>query len=171
MKMQDQHYQQIKEAAWRRPLTREEEAALQAFLQSRPAERTGWSEDAALNRLLERLPPAPPVSSNFTARLMQAVQAESARFPRRDWFGWLSPAQWLPDGMAGRVAMCSMMICLGAISFHEYQLIHRARVARDLARVSRLAQLPRVEWLKDFDTINGISQVNVADDELLAALE
>jgi hypothetical protein len=64
-----------------------------------------------------------------------------------------------------------MMVCLGLFSFREYQVIHRARIARQLAGVSRLAALPSMEWLKDFDTINGISQVKVADDELLAALE
>ena len=50
-------------------------------------------------------------------------------------------------------------------------MIHRARMARELAGVSRLAALPPMEWLKDFDTINGINQVKVADDDLLAALE
>ncbi len=64
-----------------------------------------------------------------------------------------------------------MMVCLGLFSFHESQVIHRARMARELAGVSRLAAVPPMEWLKDFDTINGISQVKVADDDLLAALE
>jgi hypothetical protein len=167
MKMQDEQYQRIKEAAWRRPLTREEEASLQMFLSADPAAREAWIEEAALNRLLERLP-APPVSTNFTARLMKSVRSAPVR---RDWRDWFAPSQWLPEGLAGRLAMCSMMLCLGVISFHEYQSIHRARVARALAGVSRVAQLPRIEWLKDFDTINGISQVKVADDELLAALQ
>jgi hypothetical protein len=165
--MRDEQYQKIKEAGWRRTLNGGEEAALQKFLAAHPEARQAWAEEAALNRLLQRWP-APPVSSNFTARLLQAVQNAPIRHTWRDWF---APAQWLPEGRAWRVAMCSMMVCLGLFSFHESQVIHRARMARELAGVSRLAALPRMEWLKDFDTINRISQVKVADDDLLAALE
>jgi hypothetical protein len=167
MNMQDKHYQQIKEAGWRRKLSRDEEAALQKFLASYPEARDAWGEEAALNRLLERLPAA-TVSSNFTARVLQAVQAAPARQTWRDWF---APAQWLPESRGWRVAMCSMILGVGLLSFHEYQVVYRVRMARQLAGVSRVATLPPMEWLKDFDTINGISQVKVADDELLAALE
>jgi hypothetical protein len=165
--MRDESYQEIKEAGWRRALNGGEEAALQEYLAAHPQARQAWGEEAALNRLLQRWP-VPPVSSNFTARLLRAVQNAPARRPWRDWF---APAQWLPEGRAWRVAMCSMMVCLGLLSFRESQVIHRARMARQLAGVSRLAALPRMEWLKDFDTINGISRVKVADDDLLAALE
>jgi hypothetical protein len=167
MNMENEHYQEIKEAGWRRALSGDEEAVVQKFLAAHPQAREAWGEEAALNRLLQRLP-APPVSSNFTARVLQAVQNAPVRHTWRDWF---APAQWLPESLAGRVAMCSMMVCLGLFSFREYQVIHRARMARELAGVSRLAALPPIEWLKDFDTINGISQVKVADDDLLAALE
>jgi len=165
--MQDEHYQRIKEAGWRRTLSGDEEAALQKFLAAHPEAREAWGEEAALTRLMERLP-AVPVSSNFTARLLQAVQMTPVRHTWRDWF---APARWLPESLAGRVAMCSMMVCVTLFSFREYQVIHRVRMAREVASVSRVATLPSMEWLKDFDTINGISQVKVADDELLAALE
>jgi anti-sigma factor RsiW len=165
--MRDEFYQEIKEAGWRRALNGDEEAALQRFLAAHPEARQAWGEEAALNRLLQRWP-APPVSSNFTARLLQAAQNAPARRPWRD---WLAPAPWLPEGRAWRVAMCSMMVCLGLFCFRESQVIHRARMARELAGVSRLAALPPMEWLKDFDTINGISRVKLADDDLLAALE
>ena len=165
--MRDKLYQEIKEAGWRRALNGDEEAALQRLLAAHPEARQAWVEEAALNRLLQRWP-APPVSSNFTARLLQAVQNAPVR---RSWRDWLAPAQWLPEGRAWRVAMCSMMVCLGLFSFRESQVLHRLRMARELAGVSRLAALPPMEWLKDFDTINGISRVKVADDDLLAALE
>lgn len=169
MNMHDEQFQRIKETSWKRPLTPEEQAALRAFLAAHPGSRESWEQEAALNQLLTRLPNA-PVSSNFTARLMQAVQEEKPR-RRALWLDWFNPSQWLPDGMAGRLALCSTMVCLGVISFNESQTMHRAKVARELANVTRVAALPRVEWLKDFDTINGISQVRVADDELLSALK
>jgi hypothetical protein len=31
--------------------------------------------------------------------------------------------------------------------------------------------LPRMDWLKNFDTIKGMSQTKVADDDLLTALQ
>jgi hypothetical protein len=164
--MQDEHYQQIREAGWRRPLNSEEEADLQKFLAAHPETRQAWTEEAALNGLLQRWP-VPGVSSNFTARLLQAVQKAPAR---HSWHDRFELSQWLPEGRVGRVAMCSMIVCLGLFSFRESQEIHRARTAHQLAGVSRVATLPPVEWLKDFDTINGISKVKVADDDLLAAL-
>jgi anti-sigma factor RsiW len=164
--MDDQEFQQIKETTWRRALRQEEAAAMEQFLEAHPAERRQWLEEAALNRLLDGLP-AVPVSSNFTARMLQAAQRARALPTWRD---WLSPEGWLPQGQMARVAMCSMMVCLGVFSFREYQGLHRARMAREVADVSRVAALPPMEWLKDFDTINKLNQVKVADDDLLAAL-
>lgn len=166
--MHDEQYKKIKESGWRRPLTAAEQATLQKYLASNPEDRPVWSEEAALNQLLERLPKA-PVSSNFTARLMQAVP--SAPPPRRAWLDWLALDLWLPEKRTWRVAMCTTMLGVGLLSFYESQAQQHARLARDLAGVSRVAALPPVEWLKDFDTINKISQVKVADDDLLAALQ
>ena len=167
MNMQDDQYRKIKEAAWRRALNRDEAAALQELLRAHPEAHGAWGEEAALNRLLERLPVA-PVSSNFTARVLQAVQAAPTRPAWREWF---APGQWLPESRAWRLAMCSMMVGASLLSFREYQAIHRVRITRELSSVSRAAAVPPVEWLKDFDTINGMSRVKVADDELLSALE
>ena len=54
-------------------MTPSEEAELQKYLAANPAERADWQVEAELNRLLERLPEAPPVASNFTARVLKAV--------------------------------------------------------------------------------------------------
>jgi len=168
MNMQDAEYQEIKESGWRRPLKPEEEAALQKFLTDHPAGRDAWREEAALNHLLRQHWTAPPVSTNFTARLLQAVAAKPAR---PGWRRWFTLAEWFPTGVVPRLAMCSLMISLGLFSFREYQTMHRARVARELANVSQLAALPPMGWWKDFETINRMSKVKVADDDLLAALE
>jgi hypothetical protein len=167
MNMQDSEYHQIKELSWRRPLTPQETAALQKFLADHPAARPTWNEEATLNNLLQHWA-APSVSSNFTARLLQAVPHDSKRSTWRQWFVL---SEWLPAGTVPRFAMCSLMIGLGLFSFREYQAMHRARMARELADVGRLAALPPMEWWKDFDTINRMNKVKVADDDLLAALE
>jgi anti-sigma factor RsiW len=169
--MQEEDYEKVMETAWRRPLTSEEEAALQRFLATHPQAKRSWDEEAALNRLLQRWP-APPVSSNFTARVMQAVQNAPAR---RNWMEWFAPGAWFPEGLGWRVAMPAMMLCVGLFSFHETQALRRVAPTPQLAAVnsspSVKTKLPPVEWLKDFDTIKNISQVKVADDDLLAALQ
>jgi len=165
--MQDEHYNKIKESAWRRALSRDEEAALQQILKGHPEARQEWAEETALNRLMERLP-TPVVSSNFTGRVLAAAQKAPAQPAWREWF---DPSLWFPESTAGRLAVCSMIVCIGLISFHESEVIHRAKMAHELAGVSRMAALPPVEWLKDFDTINGINKVKVADDDLLVALQ
>jgi anti-sigma factor RsiW len=168
MNMRDEHYQKIMEAGWRRPLSADEEAALQQFLAAHPEARQAWAEEAALNRLLQRWP-VPAVSSNFTARVLQAAQNAPVRSSA--WRDWFAPSQWLPEGRVAQAALCSLMVCAALFSFHQSQVMHRERMAREAASASRLATLPSVEWLKDFDTIKGISQTRVADDDLLAALE
>lgn len=165
--MRDDDYKKIRETAWRRALTNDEKAALQEFLNARPEVRQEWEEDAALTHILQTWT-APQVSNNFTARLLLAAQKAPVQGTWRDWFAL---AEWLPENRAWRVAMCSMVMCVGVLSFHESVVLHRARMARELAGVSRVAALPPMEWLKNFDTIKGMSQTKVADDDLLAALK
>jgi anti-sigma factor RsiW len=165
--MQDSDYQQIKERGWRRPLNPQEAAALHAFLAENPAAREAWKEEAALNNLLSRWN-APTVSSNFTARLLQAIPRQPAR---PAWRRWFVLSDWIPEGAISRMAMCSLMVGLGLFSFREYQVMHRLREAQELAKVSRLAALPPMDWWKDFETINRMNKVKVADDDLLAALQ
>jgi hypothetical protein len=167
MNMRDDDYTKMRETGWRRTLTSEEKAALQEFLKAHPAVRRDWEEDAALTRVLQGWG-APPVSTNFTARLLLAAQKAPVQ---RTWADWFALEEWLPENRSWRVAMCSMALCVGLFSFHESTVIHRTRMARQLADVSRVAVLPRMEWLKNFDTIKGMSQTKVADDDLLTALQ
>jgi anti-sigma factor RsiW len=165
--MQDVDFQNLKEINWRRSLTPLELARVRQFLAVHPEFQHQWDEDAALDRLLQRLPAA-PVSSNFTARVMQAAQCAPARSGWRQWLAarFPAPGLWLPRGALG-----AAMVCVGLLSFHCYQMEQRAQTARDLARVSRLAALPPMAWLKDFETIDRLNKVQVADDDLLAALQ
>jgi len=164
--MDDADYQKLRETGWRRPLTPAEDERLRRIVAAQPALRSQWEEEAALNRLLGRMPAA-RVSSNFTARVVQAARGAPAR---PAWSERLAPFRWLSRNWMPRVALSLAMVCCGFLSFREYQAVHRAQMARELARVSRLAALPPMEWLKDFDTINRLNKVSVADDELLAAL-
>jgi len=131
-----------------------------------PQARAQWEAETALDRCLDRLAPA-AVSSNFTARVLQQVQrAPLSKAGRR-----FLPSHWIPAGWLPRLAVSGLMVWLGMFSVREYQVVHRARMERDLAALSRLATLPPMDWLKNFDTIDKLSKVKVADEDLLTVLE
>jgi hypothetical protein len=165
--MPDSVSQELTELAWRRGLTPDEQARLRQYLAARPQARRQWEYEAALTRGLNSLPPA-PVSSNFTALVLQAVQRAPAR---PVWRRRLDPALWLPRGWMPRLALGATMVCLSLLTVREYQTIQRQRMARDLASVGSLATLQPVDWLQNFHTIENLSRVEVADDALLQIVQ
>jgi hypothetical protein len=160
-------YQKLRETGWRRPLTPAEEQRLREMIAATPALQAQWEEEAALNRLLGRMPAA-HVSSNFTARVLQAARQAPVT---RAWSERLAPFQWLSRNWMPRVALGVAMVFCGFCSFREYQTMHRAQLARQMASLNALAAVPPMEWMKDFDTINRLNKVSVADDELLTVLQ
>jgi hypothetical protein len=163
--MDDQKFQKLVEQGWRRPLREEELAQVRKIIANDPDAQAEWESERALNRCLDRLQ-NPAVSSNFTAQVLQRARTGVIRPVRPR--GWLS--KWFSPGLIPRLAFGALMVCVGLFSAREYEIAHRARMARDMATMSRLAALPPVEWLKNFDTINKMGRVEVADVELLAAL-
>jgi hypothetical protein len=164
--MEDPKFQEWTHLGWRRPLRADELVQVEELLASNPRTRAQWESDAALNGCLDRLAP-PVVSSNFTARVLQRARSKPMR-PARPWF---LPSQWVPAGWLPRLAVSGLMVCLGLFSVLEYQVLHRARMARNMAALSRLATLPPMDWLKNFDTIDKLSKVKVADEDLLTVLQ
>jgi hypothetical protein len=163
--MRDTEYQNLKEAGWRRRLTAAERARMRELLAAHPEWQAAWEQESALNGLFRRMPNA-ALSTNFTARVIQAAQ----RLPAKPaWRRRLEMIPWLPEGWAPRVALAAAMVCCGLFTCHEYDVLHRARVAQELVRDSLL--VPSVDWLQNFDTIDGMNKVKVADDELLAVLQ
>jgi len=158
--------EELLELAWRRRLTPEEQARLRQYLAVHPQARPQWEYEAALTRGLKGLPPA-PVSSNFTALVMQAVRRAPARPAWRRHLDFWFPAGWVP-----RMALGATMVCLSLLTACEYHTIQRQqRMARDLASIGRLATLQPVDWLQNFQTIENLSRVQVADDALLEVLK
>jgi hypothetical protein len=163
--MQNVEYRNLIETSWRRPLTEAERARLGEILGANPQWQESWHEDAALNGLLRRLPNA-AVSTNFTARVVQAARRVP---PKPAWRRRLEAFPWLSAGWVPRVAVVAAMICCGLLSFHEYQALRRAQEARAIASVTRL--VPSIDLLANFDTISRMNKVRVADDELLTVLQ
>ncbi len=116
-----------------------------------------------LRELLARLPDA-PAASNFTARLMQAVELEESQQSRRRF-------RWNWHALLPRVAVTAAVVLFAGLTFHRYELnIQRATLARNVALVAGSQPLPSVDALKNFDAIQRMSQPH-ADDELLALMQ
>lgn len=164
---QDLLYHRLRELSWRRKLTDAEEAELRTWLAAHPEAQPDWEVEAGLNEALEGLPDA-PVASNFTARVLQAVELEAAREARRPgwtWRVWEWPVGWLP-----KAALAALLLGAGFFSYEHTRPRtppHRAEYIQRLAEVS--ADNPAI--LEDFDTIRALNRPAPPDRELLALLK
>ena len=69
-------FDSLREKSWRRKLTAGEEASLREWLAEHPEAKRDWEKDLQLTEALEKLPDV-PVPSNFTARVLEAIERES----------------------------------------------------------------------------------------------
>lgn len=162
----------------KRELGDDDRARIEAALAAHPELRGQWEFDAALGRLLRQLPDV-PVSSNFTARVLDTIElderrsARSTRKPKR-WALWLRSVQ--PKLTWG--AAFALLIAAGT---HQYRVqqstraqtqIEQAQLVHEIRSLSQdLASLPGPEVFRDFDAINQFRQVGTgSDDELLRVL-
>jgi len=119
--------------------------------------------------------PDAPLASNFTARVLQAVERDSLQ-PRRAppvfrWFGLRR--------LARQVAALCLFLVLIAFGYSRYQSLRRERMALALAKVapgidtaSEAVALAPDELWKDFEAINRLPQTKPqADQELVALLK
>jgi len=160
--------EQLGEASWRRKLTPEEEAQLQSLLATHPEAQADWRAEAVLNEALEHLSPA-PVPSNFTARVLDAVERESRRSRRtrpRGWalFHWR--LRWLP-----RVAIVTLVLGGGLLTYKQHEIRHREAMAESVVKVSELRSVVTPDVLENFDAIQAMSQNASADEDLIRLLK
>lgn len=163
--MTDSDYQDLIETAWRRKLTPAEEAAARKLLASNGSAQHDWEKETALNRVFDGLPDV-PVSSNFTARVVEAARREKVG-PKFEhlWPDWWRNLGWIP-----RLAGVCLLLGGTALSVHEYQEAQLREMARDVEKVSSYALVSKIDWLENFDTIKKLNQVPPVDEELLTAL-
>ena len=167
--MNDPVYHEFLATAARRRLTVEEEARLQAHLAGHPELQAAWEEEAGLNRLLEQLP-AVPVSSNFTAQVLLALDRETRDSSRPVVTRWWQRLGWLE--LTPRFALAGLVLCAGLLGYWQHQVSHRTELAKDVYGAGGVAGVPTVEMLKNFEAINRLSQApQTADLELLAMLK
>ena len=165
--MYDKVYQQLKELSWRRRLSPGEQELLHSCLTTHPKAQQDWEQDRRLSQWLSELPNV-PVSSNFTARVMQAARRAPAEKAR--WYRRMRLPAWFAAGWIPRYATGALLVGLALFSIHQHSQVVQKKMAYDLVKVSQVATLPEIEWMKDFETIDRLTRVQVADSELLTAL-
>lgn len=168
-------YQQLLERSWRQPLTTPEQAELRAWLEAHPECRADWEMETALNQALRCLP-EPPVSSNFTARVLQAARREAAAAPGRGrrgpaWWVALLRDRWLPVRWLPGTALAAVLVVAALFSYHRFNFNRHQAMAQSLAAVAEISSLPSPAILKDFDAILALDDAPQADEELLALFQ
>lgn len=164
MRHQDPVYQKLREISWRRSLTAAEQEELQAWLAAHPEQQAEAEADLALDAALVALPDA-PVPSNFTARVMKAIDADQAQTSRvhlnrkASWWTALLP----------RLALACLVVGGGALVWqqHRAQQTSLAHVAREVAS-ARLLSDPNV--LTHFDEIASLTPAAATPDEGLLSM-
>ncbi len=146
-----------RESLWRRKLS----AAERAALRSQPE----LDLEARLTEALAQLPNA-PVPSNFTARVLAAIELEEARLARAK--GW----RWNWHWVLPRLAAVTAVLLFAGWGLQQQELARqRAELAKSLSLVASARTVPSVEALENLEVIQRMSQPAQADTELLAALQ
>ena len=164
----DPVYNRLRDASWRRELTDAERAELRAYLAEHPEARADWEAEAGLNAGLKRLPDA-PVSSNFTSRVLQAVERESVATDREH--PRTRTRIWWWRVFVPRTAVALVVIGAGWFGYERYRVVQRDKLVTGLAVVATVESPPSAEVLENFEAIRSLSATPAADEELLALNE
>jgi hypothetical protein len=166
--MHDPVYQLLRELGWKRQLTEAEQARLLEYLKANPEAQDDWLLESHLNQALKHLPNT-PVSSNFTARVLQAIELENKireRSRQKGWhFGRL--ITWFPKASAA-----AFILGVGAFSFYQVKAHDRTVMVRNVVALSQAVSASDPELMENFDLIHKLSDPQAgADHELLVLLK
>jgi negative regulator of sigma E activity len=143
------------ESLWRRKLSAAERSALRG--------KPELASEAQLTDALAKIPDA-PVASNFTVRVMAAIESEDAAAARSHRSHWNWGLLW------PRVAVAAAVLIFAGISVQRYEgHSQRTALAKNIAQVAAAQPLPSVDALNNFDAIQRMSQH--ADDQLLTLMQ
>lgn len=167
--MTDPTYQKLLETSWQRALTHAEEQELRAWLAAHPESAIEWEMEAGINQALGQLKDL-PVPSNFTARVMAAVErgqsVEAQKIP--GWTQvWRGLSRWLP-----RTAVAAVIFGVGAVAYvHNQTERARQELARSVETVCDVRSLPSPRILENFNAIQELKPSARPDVTLLSLLE
>ena len=146
----------LRELLWRRKLSDLERVELRG--------RPDLEIEARLTEMLANVSDA-PVPSNFTARVLDAIELEEKKLapPRNGFWNWrlLFP----------RIAVAAAILIFAGVSLQRYEAnSQRVALARNMVQLAA-AQPPSVDVLVNLDAIQRMSLSGHADNDLLAALQ
>lgn len=151
-------------------LPRDERARLEAALGNDPELKEQWEEELALNQLLNRVPEA-PISSNFTAVVLERARLEQRVPAKRRWFRFSLPK------LAGALAFVGV---IGVGLNHRHEVQREEKFAEGIKQFTaaaseiRTKEIPAVEMFQNFDAIEKLghrAKDSDVDMELLVALQ
>src|SRR4051812_6809414 len=139
----------IREIGWRREFTPSEQAELDGWLKSHPQARADWEAEIALSGTLGRLGDV-PVSSNFTSRVLQAVDREgrpAAHGSARSgwWQGWARRTGWVMGS-----SFAGILLTLGLVAHHQRVVAREQELRKTIQIVGLVSALPNTEVLTNF---------------------
>jgi len=147
----------LRESLWRRKLSEAERAGLRA--------QPELELEAQLTDALAQIADT-PVPSNFTARVLAAIELEEARATRSGGWTWDWRALW------PRVAVAAAVLIFAGAGLQRYAAnSQRITLAKNLAMVAVAQPPPSVDALENLDAIQRMSQPAHADGDLLADLQ
>jgi len=147
----------LHESLWRRKPTDAERAQVRS--------QPDLAAEARLTAALGRTANV-PVASNFTARVMDAIEREEQQTARAR--GW----RWSWRFLVPRVAVAAAVLIFSGVSIQRYEASsYRHQMVRTVAMVATDKSAPSVDTLKDWEAIRRMSQSAHADGDLLAAFQ
>jgi hypothetical protein len=168
-------FQRLLETSWQRTLTCAEQAELEAWLKAHPEAATDWEAEAILTSSLARLPDA-AVPSNFTSRVLHAVELEAAAERRLGissgwWQNALRRFRW---AIGTAFASLALVVGVGVHNHHRHrqaELTKQQELVKTLELVTHVNALPNAEVLTNFEAIRLLGQGPQPDEQLLALLQ
>jgi hypothetical protein len=177
----DPSSQPIRELSWRQKLSPADQARVRAWLSEHPEAQPAWETELELTEGLARLPNA-PVASNFTSRVLAAVEREKANARRERERGWRSAwgRLWHRPWLA-KAALAGVLLGSGLLAYHRVQVTEQQRQvaehqrlnerAGSLKEFSNAALMSDTETLKDFDAIYALNPSPGADEQILSLFQ
>ncbi len=158
-----------REKCWRRELSAAERRELRLWLESHPELKPEFELELSLHQALGTLKDV-SVPSNFTSRLLQAVEreeAQSERLANRHRAGWWENFKaWMP-----RFGVGAVILVAGLLSYQQFQIGERQKMLDSVTAVAEVSTLPAPEILHDFDAIQAMTRTPGPDEELLALMK
>ncbi|HEY5044191.1 MAG TPA: hypothetical protein VIK53_19645 [Verrucomicrobiae bacterium] len=144
------------ESLWRRKLSEAERAGLRV--------QPELDLEVRLTDALAKIPDV-PVPSNFTARVLAAVELEEKQSARPRW-------HWSWHQLLPRLAVAAAVLIFAGVGIRRHEASsQRFALAKTLARLAITQPLPSADALENLEAIQRMGASAHADGELLADLQ